>query len=461
MAAINETLRSLPPKEARTLMARQDKLAVKHGMSMFTSRGKPRIIHVQMRPWLMDRVQHRFFYRTCRLLQSALARVLPLYLNNAHAREILPLEPQEHEWVMQINAGRLQQPQTVLDRLDSTATFACSDWRENFWFLEPNSVGIGGIHYIRGTCLLTEEWVLPTLRRPLPGLRFRAPEDVRRLLLRLMRRHAKAIGRPLRRVAFVEDQSVSEGTDEFTTVAEQFNRWGVKAITGDPRDVTVRNDELTIRGEPVDLLYRDTELTELFEMARGKPKLLEGMRRAFIRNQVISSIAGEFDHKSVWELFTNPVFARHFTPRQRALFRKHLLWTRLIRPCKTTDLQGRTVDLASYARRNRETLLIKPNRMYGGEGVTFGHQTTQTAWENHLERAFRRPGTQVIQQATRVQAELFPAPAPGGRIRLDPYYVVTGFAATPDGLAVLGRASRESVVNVSRKGGLIAIWDLA
>lgn len=458
MEAVNEAFRRIPREEIRALLSRRDPIGLKSGMSMFTSAGKPRLIDVQMRPWGMDAVQRRFFYRTCRLLKSALDQVMPLYLANPQVREILPLESKERQWILEVNARRIQRPQAVMDRLDATATFACSDWKENFWFLEPNSVGIGGIHYIRGTCEMTHKWVLPLLKRYLPEVSFVYPDDIRTLLLKLMARHARAIGRRLRRVAFVEDQSACEGTDEFTTVARQFRRWGLPAITGDPREVTVRRGELTVKGQSVDLLYRDTELTELFEMTRRQPARREGMKQAFLRNQVISSIAGEFDHKSVWELFTNPEFARHFTLRQRRLFRKHLLWTRLLWPRRTTDPKGREIDLAAYTRRNRESLLLKPNRMYGGEGVLFGHQITQPVWERHLDQALRRPSTHVIQQTAQVRAELFPVATRDGRVRLEPLYVVTGFAATRDGLAVLGRASRESVVNVSRRGGLIALW---
>lgn len=460
MEAINQAFLQIPREEIRALLDKKEALGIRHGMSMFTSRGKPKVIDVQLRPWGMDAVQRRFFYRTCRLLRSALARVMPLYLADPKVRRILPLEPEEHRWVLEINGDGIQQPQAVMDRLDCTAAFACIDWRENFWFLEPNSVGIGGVHYIQGTCGLTQEWILPVLRRALPDLRFQPPDDIRQLLLKLMQRHAKAIGRRLNRVALVEDQSVSEGTDEFATVAREFSRLGLKAITADPRDLDLRRGELTVRGRPVDLFYRDTELTDLFEMCAEKPKQWEGMYEAFRRNQVVSSIAGEFDHKSVWELFTNPEFSRRFTLRQKRLFRDHILWTRLIWDRRTTDPRGRSVDLALYTRRNRESLVMKPNRLYGGEGVVFGHQVTQKIWERYLERALRKPSTHVVQQATQVRAELFPVASGDGRVRLEPYYVVTGFAATRDGMAVLGRASRESVVNVSRKGGLIAIWNL-
>jgi len=460
MEAVNQAFLRIPREEIRELMARRDALSLKHGMSMFTSQGKPRAIDVQMRPWVLDAAQKRFFHRACRLLRSALAQVMPLYLNDPAVRQILPLEPQEHEWLLLANAGGVQRPQAVLDRLDSTATFACSDWRDNFWFLEPNSVGIGGVHYIQATCELTNDWVIPALRRTVPDLRFAFPDDIRQILFKLMARHARAIGRRLRRVGLLEDQSVNEGTDEFSAVARQFSRWGLPAVTADPREVVLRRGELTVKGKPVDLFYRDTEITEMFEMAGGKPARLDGMREVFIRNQVVSSIAGEFDHKSAWELFTSPEFSRHFTLRQKNLFRKHVLWTRLLWQRKTTDRQGRAMDLAPYVRRNREGLVMKPNRMYGGEGVVFGHQVTQKTWEHYLERAIRRPGTHVVQQATQVRAELFPVASRDGRVRLEPFYAVTGFAATRDGLAVLGRSSKESVVNVSRRGGLIAIWRL-
>ncbi len=460
MEEINAAFLRIPKEEVRRMLERRDSLSLKHGMSMYTSQGKQRVIDVQMRPWVMDAAQKKFFYRACRLLRSALTRVLPLYLGDPAVRRILPLEPEEHEWVLQANAGGVQRPQAVLDRLDSTATFACSDWRENFWFLEPNSVGIGGVHYIHATCELTNEWVLPALRRFAPGLRFAFPDDIRQMLIKMMVRHACAIGRPLRRVALIEDRLVNEGTDEFTAVARQMNLWGLQAVTADPREITLRRGELSVRGKPVDMFYRDTEITEMFEMAGRKPRLLDGMREAFVRNQVVSSIAGEFDHKSAWELFTNPEFSRRFTLRQKNLFRKHVLWTRLLWQRKTTDRQGKTVDLFPYARRGREGLVIKPNRMYGGEGVYFGHRMTQKAWEQQLDRAARRPGTHVVQQSTQVRAELFPVAARDGRVRLEPFYAVTGFAATRDGLAVLGRSSKESVVNVSRQGGLIAIWKL-
>jgi hypothetical protein len=51
----------------------------------------------------------------------------------------------------------------------------------------------------------------------------------------------------------------------------------------------------------------------------------------------------------------------------------------------------------------------------------------------------------------------FPVLAPDGRVAMEPFYTVMGFAASDDGLAVLARASQKQVVNVAQHGGLCAV----
>ena len=462
MEAINSAFLSMPREEIRALLRAKQSIFIRRGMTMRTEKGQVQLIDVQLRPWLVSRAQRTFFHRACLLLKSALCRVMPMYLADHRVRRIVPLDPMEEEWLRAANGKRAQNLQAVMDRLDATATFPVDDWKTDFWFLEPNSVGIGGVHYIPAACALTGEWVLPHLRKRLPGIRFAVPDDTRMILHRIFQRHSRAIGRKLKQVAFLEDKSEPGGTHEFPSLVAHFRNKGLPAITIDPSDLRMRRGELTAKGRTIDLIYRDTEITEMLEMGhlRRNGEAFRSMREAFIRNQVISSIAGEFDHKSAWELLTNPIFARCFTPRQRRLFQSHVLWTRLLWQRRTTDSRGRMVDIVSFSRKNREQLVLKPNREYGGQGVVFGHQVSQKIWEQELDHALKKPFHYVIQQAASVRSELFPVASADGTVRLRPFYAVSGFAASEDGLAVLGRASAESVVNVSRRGGLIAVWGL-
>ena len=92
--AINDAFLRIPKERIRTLLAKQRALSVKHGLSMFTPRGKVRIIEVKLRPWVVDSAQRRFFYKTTLLLRGALSRLLPMYLVSPAVRQVIPLHPQ-------------------------------------------------------------------------------------------------------------------------------------------------------------------------------------------------------------------------------------------------------------------------------------------------------------------------------------------------------------------------------
>ena len=75
------------------------------------------------------------------------------------------------------------------------------------------------------------------------------------------------------------------------------------------------------------------------------------MRLLFRQNRIVSSIVGDFDHKSCWEMLTDPMIAeKYFSADECRLFRRHVLWTRLVADRKTTLPRQREGDLLEYAR---------------------------------------------------------------------------------------------------------------
>jgi hypothetical protein len=179
-----------------------------------------------------------------------------------------------------------------------------------------------------------------------------------------------------------------------------------------------------------------------------------------LRNQVVSSIAGEFDHKSTFEVLTSPELAAHFTQKQQKIFRRHVLWTRIIRDVKTTDPDGEPIDLMPWLRRNKDRLVLKPNRSFGGMGIVVGPHVDLAAWDDALREAMSEDagetGGVVAQRYVDVKVKDFPV-LDDGAISLEEFYVVCGFLATPRGVGILGRASKKRVVNVGQKGGLTAV----
>src|SRR5262249_27512609 len=133
------------------------------------------------------------------------------------------------------------------------------------------------------------------------------------------------------------------------------------------------------------------------------------------------------------------------------------LWTRVLADRRTLLPDGQPGSLLEYVRREHETLVLKPNRAYGGEGVLIGPALTRAAREAALEKALAGRERCAVQQLASIPVNEFTVVAADGRLHLEPFYTVMGFAATRYGVAVLGRASQKQVVNVAQRGGLCAV----
>ena len=183
-------------------------------------------------------------------------------------------------------------------------------------------------------------------------------------------------------MCFVEPKYAGYGPDEQGELARYIHaHFGIEVCHADPAELALDGDEVTYQGRVIDLVYRDYAVEDLLEL-EGEGVDMRPMQQAFATNRVVSSIAAELDQKSCWEVLGDPVLARrHFSSEERAFFRRHLPWTRLLRPGTTTLPDGSRGDLAEYVLHAREDLVLKPNRGYGGTGVAVGPATDAAEWK--------------------------------------------------------------------------------
>jgi hypothetical protein len=185
---------------------------------------------------------------------------------------------------------------------------------------------------------------------------------------------------------------------------------------------------------------------------------VEPMRALFRENRLISSIAADIDQKSCWEVLTNPRLAkRYFSADEQLVFRRHILWTRVLSDRRTVLPEGRLGGLLEYVRAHHESLVLKPNRSYGGEGIVLGCAVVQSVWDQAVSAALADSERWVVQQLATIPVREFPVLGPDAAIHAEPFYTVMGFAASRHGLSILARASQKQVVNVAQHGGLCAV----
>jgi len=399
-----------------------------------------------------------YVHGVVRTLHGALLRMPELYLEDPAVRAILRLEPEEDAWLRECWTPAVRARNPVFDRLDALVDYSSPGWKETLKFVEPNLTGIGGLYLVPSVEEVVGESIVPLLLAQDPGIRLERLVDARELLLAELRAHLEAIGRPGGRVCFVEPKYELEGIDEQRRLLEYFrDRHGLTMLHADPSELRMRAGEVRCGDERVDLVYRDYGVLDLAELERDGVDVTP-MRTLFRENRVISSIGAELDHKSCWEILTDPALAeRHFSEEERRCFQRHVLWTRVVSDRRTLLATGETGDLLEYARRDRETLVLKPSRGYGGDGVLIGHTVEAEEWERALDAALADEELWVVQALAQIPVLEVPTLGPDGTLQPEMFYHVMGYASGPDGLAILARASQRQVVNVAQRGGMCAV----
>ncbi len=453
--SIAELFRRIPPAQVRDIFARFQEEARNRGMDYEEEDGSLRIIHTFLRPRLIDEKQKKYFHEVCLQMNAAFNSLAVLRQRHPVVRELLQLPPQEEAW-WGLMPGDSAGPLLNFSRWDANANFSGTTWRARFQFFEVNGVGVGGIHYCPTLETIVYDVVLSELQKVDPLLVCHRTDDARDMLLSELSNHARLIGRPKARLGFMVDTRWKGGPNEFPKLTEYAGKKGFQAVCCDPRDLELRKGEICYGDFVIDVLYRDTTLSEFVEMEEAGEDM-SAIRRAVATNRLVSSLGGELDHKSCFEIFSDPQYHRWFTPAQRRFFVRHILWTRLMRETSTTDPKGRTIDLVKYVRQRKDNLVFKPTRGFGGEGILLGETATHKEWHRAIQRALSEKDQWTIQRKAVVHRKKFPDLSEKGMLIERRLNVVCGFIAAPGSLAILGRASPRQIVNVAQGGGMTAL----
>jgi hypothetical protein len=454
---VRQAFYTLPEADLRGLIQRIREESVRRHLDYLRD-GQIDTIRVLPCPVTLLPSQASYLHSVSLTILNALKRMPELYIQDFAVREILRLTPPEETWLWECWGPNLSEHNPVFGRLDALVDFNGPMWKRSLHFVEPNLSGVGGLHLVPTCEEIVADVVLPVIREHDGRLALERGPDIRELLMQEILDHLEAIGRPARNVCFVEPKYAGSGPDEQQALAEYFHeRHGLKIMHADPAELTLKGGEVYYEGDVVELIYRDYEVRDLLAREREGVNI-EPIRTLFRQNRVISSITAELDQKSCWEVLTDPQLTqKYYTADERQVFRQHILWTRILSDRKTILPDGQTGDLLEYVRRENESLVLKPNRGYGGTGVVIGPSLSQSEWDSVIEKSLNDTDRWVVQQIAAIPVCEFPVIAEDGSVHVEPFHTVMGFAATQFGLAILGRASQKQVVNVAQRGGMCAV----
>ena len=420
--------------------------------------GQLEAIRVFLRPTAILPDQLAYLHFVSLTIVNALKRLPDMYIQDFAVREIVPLDPLEEKWLWDTYGPSQREVNPVFGRLDALVDFISPMWKDTLRFVEPNLCGVGGLHLIPTCEQMLADVVMPILRSKEPSLQLEVGQDLRELFIEEVMDHLDAIGRPGHQVCFLEPKYAGDGPNEQGVLAQYYrDRHGLTVLHADPSELYMKKGEVWHEDSAIDVAYRDYEVRDMIELeAEGVD--ISPLRTLFKQNRMISSLAGDFDHKSCWEVLTDPQFTqKYFNADERQVFRRHILWTRVLSDRRTTLPDGEPVSLLEHTRKYQEELVIKPNRSYGGDRVLIGPSVAEADWEAAIEEAVSGEEQWVVQRLAPITVNEFPVVADDGSVHVEPFYTVYGFAPTKYGMAVLGRASQKQVVNVAQRGGMCGV----
>jgi glutathionylspermidine synthase len=248
------------------------------------------------------------------------------------------------------------------------------------------------------------------------------------------------------RLALV-DTADSPSVPEFRIICAAARASGLDALHATLDDVTYDGSTLTVKGEPVQLVYRralidDIDQSDLVAAARDGRVCVVNPFRSLVAN-----------NKKLFALFCDPRFSHLIQRDEKEVIDATIPWTRILRPGRTHYGEWR-IDLLPFVADNRERLVLKPASDFGGHNVSLGMETPQEQWESIIEAHAERADF-IVQEYVPVPEEMFPTVEDGHvqmrlkRFNINPFGIGGRYAGS------ITRISDRAVINVSAGGGLL------
>jgi hypothetical protein len=237
---------------------------------------------------------------------------------------------------------------------------------------------------------------------------------------------------------------------EFVLYRDYFAAMGLRCVIADVRDCELRNGKLLAGGTPIELIYKRVLIGELIAREGLEHPIVRAVRSGAVC--MVNPFRCKILHKKAsLAVLSDERNAALFDGAQLQAIVEHIPWTRRVEE-RTTEFEGKRIDLIPWMARNRERLVLKPNDDYGGAGIVLGWEVEEPAWAAAIEQALAEPF--IVQERIGLPEESFPSFADGelvyaNRILDTAPFVFGGRYA--DGC--MTRVSTATLVNVTAGGG--------
>ncbi len=391
------------------------------------------------KPHFLTAKQARLIHSVCDHLARMVDRIGDLYLHDPTLKDGFSMSPEAEELV-RIDPG--------YSRTVALARFDCFVEGESIRFIELNCDSPAGMGYtdtLEQLLFETDE-----LKDFFESAHMQREIRAQKLLDALLGVYEEFGGFETPQIAIVDWKTVRT-RPEFDILKLFFEGKGYKTTIADPRELRYKSGKLYHGNFRIDLLYRRAIFNELLEKLRDVNDMMRAYkdRAVCMVNPLRSRLASS---KALLSILTNPGYDHLFSATENEIKRQHIPWTRRVLDAERF-YGGKKAYLIDFLKDEKDTLVLKPAEGYGGKDVTIGSETRDEEWNHTIDKALK--SSWVVQEFVNPPFMTVPTII-NHKLEFTAKKMNTGcFVFNGVYAGSLSRLSDESVVNVSRGGGLV------
>ena len=396
-----------------------------------------------LRPRFLSPEQYRLLSERCVTVLSALEKARAAAMSDGKLREQFGLLDWEETLIHDDPGFRDPSPTSRVD-----AFFAEGEGGSGLKITEYNAETPAGAAY--GDALTRAFLSLPVMadfRREYNCLPLPAAPGVEHSLLDAFRQWSGTREAP--RIAIV-DWSEVPTRSEFVLFSEIFRAHGLECVIADPREMEYRNGKLYSGDFHVTLIYKRVLIDELVDRCGLDSDVVRAVRERAVC--MVNPFRCKLLHKKAsLAVISDERNSSLFSDDEQNAIATHIPWTRVVAE-RSTQFEGRKIDLLPWMEDNREQLVLKPNDDYGGRGIVLGWTVDARKWSESIKDAVDEPF--IVQQRVEIPEEPFPSWVDGNLEIYDRSLDTAPYVS--NGTVVEGcltRISTDALLNVSAGGG--------
>jgi len=192
--------------------------------------------------------------------------------------------------------------------------------------------------------------------------------------------------------------------EDHKILAERLKHAGFKALICHQENLTVKEEGLFLEDDKIDILYKFFLLSDALSNLQGVKPIADLIREGKVI--AINDIHTDaFSNKGNLALLWEMLDKGHLSEEKESVVKHFIPWTSFVK--NKILYKGKETNIYSFTE-EKDNLVLKPVRGYGGNGVILGWSCSVEEWKESINNALQSKEPYIIQERVMTVSESMP-----------------------------------------------------